>query len=287
MKKYRLFFAWLLCVSFLSAHAQYGQEGYVPFAQEGKNWKTKVGIIMENVYGNYIEGDTLINGESWKKVYNYFGFSDFNNSYYAAIRDIGRKVYSIAKGSNKPRLLYDFGLKEGQTVKCGIEGNAFCCLLDKDENPDTLLGFKLVSYLRVERIDTIQANGLQFRRFTLTFLDAFQSPLVNQGIINSEQGMLYDTGNVIWVEGIGSSVGPFSPWWPFFPQHAFNLTCYVDRTFIFGSSNFHMPAEPDAIGTTRYAENESKVYYDLSGRHLPAAPSKGLYIQNRKKLIVK
>lgn len=284
--KTRLSIACLLCAFYISAHAQVGREELLPFAQEGKKWETREGMIMENIYGNCIDGDTLINGENWKKVYNYHGFPEFNYSYYAAIRDAGEKVYAIAKGSNKPRLLYDFSMKEGQTVRCGVEGNAFGCLLDADEKPDTLLGFKFASSLRLERIDTIETHGLKFRRFTLTFLDHFKNPLIDKQFKN-EQDILYDTGNVIWVEGIGSNIGPFFPWWPLQPQHAFVMTCYVDKTFIFGSSDFYTSFETEAISTTRHNVNENKIVYNLQGHRISSTPRNGIYIQNRKKVIIK
>ena len=119
MKKILLLLSILLPFASL---AQEGEDDYRPFAQEGKIWETREGMIMENIYGNSIDGDTLINGETWKKVYNYHGFPEFNCSYYAAIRDTGKKVYIMAKGSNKPRLLYDFNLKEGQTVGAALRG---------------------------------------------------------------------------------------------------------------------------------------------------------------------
>lgn len=271
-----------------ASFAQTQQENYRPFAQEGKTWETREGMIMENTYGNCIDGDTLIDGESWKKVYNYHGFPEFNYSYYAAIRDVGTKVYAIAKGSSRPRLLYDFGLKEGQTVRCGVEGNAFGCLLDADEKPDTLLGFEFASSLRVERIDTIETRGHKFRRFTLTFLDHFKYPLIDKRF-NNEQGILYDTGNVIWVEGIGSNVGPFFPWWPLQPQHAFVTSCYMDKTLIFGFSDFYMSSmqENSAIQGIRTSmpAPDGGAAYDLLGRRLSSIPTKGIYIQNGKKRI--
>lgn len=283
--KTRLSIACLLCAFAISAHAQTGKEEHLPFAQEGKTWETREGMIMENIYGNSIDGDTLINGENWKKVYNYHGFPDFNYTYYAAIRDVEEKVYAIAKGSNRPRLLYDFGLKEGQTVRCGVEGNAFGCLLDADEKPDTLLGFEFASSLRVERIDTIETRGLKFRRFTLTFLDHFKYPLIDKQFKN-EQGILYDTGNVIWVEGIGSNVGPFFPWWPLQPQHAFVMRCSVDQTLIFGSSDFYQYST--AIQSVRSRlQNDNGAIFDLHGRRLFSILAKGVYIQNGKKVIVK
>ena len=76
---------WLLSVTFvILAKAQTSQLEYHLFAEEGKTWETQVGGIKENVYGNQINGDTIINGESWKKVYNYVGFPECGYTYYAA-----------------------------------------------------------------------------------------------------------------------------------------------------------------------------------------------------------
>ena len=112
------------------------QVDYRPFVEEGKTWETTISEIMEDCYGSFIEGDTLIGGETWKKVHNYIGFEEFGGTYYAAVREEGKKVYAIAKGSEKPRLLYDFGLKVGSTIRCGVEGNSFGCLLDNGAEPD-------------------------------------------------------------------------------------------------------------------------------------------------------
>ena len=109
------------------------------------------------------------------------GSPDFNYSYYAAICDVDKKVYIIAMGSCRPRLLYDFGLKVGDELKCGMEGNAFGCLRDTEEKTDTLLGFPFVSYLKVKSIDTIHVSGQYvrenyLRRFTFVLLDGFREP---------------------------------------------------------------------------------------------------------------
>lgn len=216
----------------MSAFAQTSQLEYSPYAQDEKSWKSRVGLIPENTYYNSIDGDTLINGETWKKVYNYMYMPGLRTpSYYAAIRDVDKKVYAIAKGSNRPRLLYDFGLKEGDMVMCGMEGNAFSCLLDKDEPLDTLLGFPFIGFLMVDRIDTIKTRGLEHRRFTLTLLDAFQDPyrIGEEGVIE----------NVVWIEGVGSGAGPFSPWQPLPPEESLFLSCSVNGTVIFGYPDFY------------------------------------------------
>ena len=227
------------------------QVEYRPFVEEGKTWETCVGLIMENCYGNHIKGDTLIGGETWKKVYNYIGFQEFDNTYYAAVREVGNKVYAIAKGSDKPRLLYDFGLKVGSTVRCGIEGNAFGCLLDNGEKPDTLMGFQFVHYLRVEQIDTIEAYGTQHRRFKLTLLDSYKEPYMYMHG-EDEECIL---GNVVWVEGVGSGAGPFSPWRPLPPSDmCLSQSCTKGNAYIFGSSNFYQNYETHPSGGSSWGD---------------------------------
>ena len=265
----KLLFMWILCVCSISALAQSSQLDYRPFAQEGKLWKTQVRGIKEYVYGNIIDGDTIINDETWKKVFNYIGFPDFGSSYYAAIRDEGQKVYAIAKGSTRPRLLYDFTLKEGDIVSCGVEGTVFGCLLDSGEKPDTLLGFPFVNYLLVERIDTIKDRGLEHRCFILVMLDAFRERM---RMVNK----------IVWVEGVGSGAGPFSPWIPLPPYDTFLQRCEIDKTCIFGYSDFYESYEPNILNIPQSARKKSTMTYDLQGRRLQKAPEKGLYIQDGK-----
>ena len=73
MKRY--FTVWAMCLFSSMILAQTSND-YHPFAQDGKRWEIQIGGIKENIYGNKIDGDTLINGVNWKKVYNY-GFPGF------------------------------------------------------------------------------------------------------------------------------------------------------------------------------------------------------------------
>lgn len=269
----KLLFTRILFVYSISASAQSSQLDYRPFAQEAKLWEAQVGLIKENVYGNRIDGDTIINGEMWKKVYNYTFSPDFNYTYYAAIRDAGQKVYAIAKGSTRPRLLYDFGLKVHDMVRCGVEGNAFGCLLDEGEKPDNLLGFPFVSYLRVERIDTIRVRGLEHRRFTLIMLDAFRE-------------RMQTVDKIIWIEGVGSGAGPFSPWMPLPPRGTFFQSCEIDRTCIIGYSDFYENSVTNAISNIQSYKKIGTIY-DLQGRRLMKDPEKGLYIQDGQIKMIK
>lgn len=277
--KSTLLFIWLSCLSVMPIVAQDTQLGYRPFAQDEKVWETQVGWIMENVYGNCINGDTLINGETWKKVYNYVAFPDFGSTYYAAIRDEGKKVYAIAKGSTKQRLLYDFSLKKDFIVRCGVEGNAFGCLLEKDEKLDTLLGFPFKSYLRVDKIDTINVEGQEFRRFTLTLLDAYQ-----EYYRTGEESFI---NNVVWVEGFGSGAGPFSPWMPLPPRESIFTSCYVGKTYLFG--NYFLYNADISVSVNRISSetNHDNMIINLSGRRLNSTPEKGMYIKDGRKWLRK
>ena len=262
---------WPLC---MVAGDNLSSDNYRPFAQTGKTWETRVGWTEENVYCNRIDGDTLINGESWKKVYNFYAFPELNYSYYAAIRDVGKKVYAIAKGSSRPRLLYDFGLKVGDIVRCGVEGTAFGCLLDEGEQLDSLLGFRLFYYLRLERIDTVESCGLKHPRFTLTMLDPFKDKL-----------MMAD--DIVWVEGIGSGAGPFSPWMPLPPIETVFQQCLINKTYIFTYPDFYQDHESANVSAVRTKTSNNKNVIDLHGHRLTGKPSKGVYIEDGRKMVGK
>lgn len=279
MRTERLLLVSLLCTVGLFASAQTTESDYRPFAEEGKTWEIRVGPIKENIYGHSIDGDTLINGEIWKKVYNYIGFPNFQRTYYAALRDIGKKVYIIAAGSTKPRLLYNFDLKEGDILRCGVEGNTFACLLEADEMPDTLLGFPFVSYLKVERIENISFDGVPYRRYKLSFLDSYQELLRNEDGDESE--------NVVWVEGIGSGAGPFSPWLLLPPKFRFIQYCTLFNDIIFSETAFYEDYESSVVATTRSITINSSNIHDLQGRRLTGEPAKGVYIQNGRKKVAK
>ena len=279
MKKARFITAAFVSAICLAALAQTSHDSYHPFVEEGKTWKAQVGIIRENIFVNKIEGDTMINGENWKKVYNYSAFGIGGGYiYYLALREVGQKVYAIAKGSNRPRLLYDFGLKVGDWVKCGVEGNAFGCLLDTDEKLDTLMGFAIRNRLKVKSIDTIHVKApytreSYLRRFTFTLLDAYREPLAMDH-------------EIVWVEGVGSGAAPFSPWQPLLPLENFLLECTVDKIHIFG---YPYPRSYEiltsSIGSPQYKATGGMGSYNLQGHRLNGQPQNGIYIQDGKKIL--
>lgn len=280
MDKMKLMFAWFLGVLSMSATAQETPENYRPMAQDGNKWETQVGIIMEGIYTHYIDGDTVIGGKIWKKVYNTFW--DSTPSYYSAIRDEGRKVYAIAKGSTKPRLLYDFSMKKGDKVVCGMEDTAFQCLIDKGEQPDTLYGFPQSFYLSLERIDTIEVSGVNYRRFTFKLLDSLQA-----FIMYTKNGELNYMDDIVWIEGIGSCHGPFSPWFSPLPQGATFLKYKNNKGINF--HDFFMSPRTNAIRDSKHLNGIGQATtnnsFDLQGRPLAEEPARGVYIKDGRKYV--
>lgn len=289
MRTERLLLASLLYAFGVFALAQTKVSDYRPFAEEGKRWTTQVGMVEENIYSYFISGDTVINGENWKKVYNSQYLNDGTPSYYSAVRDAGTKVYCIAKGSSRPRLVYDFGLKVAEPhsttagegmVRCGIEGNNFVCLLEEGEKADSLLGFDFYAYLRLEKIDTVRSHGQEYRRYQLTFLDSAQEPLRYGDGTDSEWC------NVTWIEGIGSGSGPFLPWLPLPPYGRIHLNCTVKggNTFSFHDVYNEESTEVPALDSSDITRGHNDFLYDLLGRPSSELRS-GVYIRDGKKYV--
>ena len=149
-------------------------------------------------------------------------------------------------------------------------------MLDAGEKPDTLFGFPFRYSLRVEKIDTIKYsyNGMEFRRFTLNMVDKY-----NLGV--------HGIGNIVWVEGLGSAAGVFSPWQPLPGSGGFIQSCYVGDTYIFGQTLYYEEEDPNVVGSPQAAKKKSSAIYNMDGRQLPQTPQKGIYIQDNKKVMVK
>ena len=270
----------------MSVQAQTEELEYHPFVEEGKVFKTQ-GYIKEDFTYTEIEGDTLINGEVWKKVYNSMPWRNrLDHSYFAAVREEDKKVYAIAKDSDRPRLLYDFsmGFDEGNLdfVTCGIEGTDFGCLIDyrSGEKCDKLLGCNFLSRLYLEDIDTVRLDdGSERRRFTFCLTDR-----------NFATVMIADS--IIWIEGLGSCSGPFSPWMPrikmveFDDEPLYNISYYLNGKLITDSSGFYNTDKSSAVSSPNPAREQNGIY-DLLGRSLPAKLEQGIYIRDGKKIAVK
>lgn len=84
---------------------------YRPFMEEGKVWYCQ-GEDMKPNHRFVITGDTLIQNEAYKKVYQEYPtiYKDIDLHYYAAVRESEKKVYIKYANEDKELLLYDFSL---------------------------------------------------------------------------------------------------------------------------------------------------------------------------------
>lgn len=263
MKTFKIpFTACLLHVYCVTILAQMPNDPFHPMLQEGKKWKTEnVWEWLPTIeYDHYIEGDTLIGGKLWKKVYSNMHGGDYE--YFAAITEEGRKVYAIASGKDRIRLLYDFSLQVGAKVGCTSESyGSFDCLVESDEE----MRFQS---MELKSIDTIKVRGLELRRFI------FESYYVDKSATRSTS---FSYPSLVWVEGIGSEGGLFSSWRKASPES--RVSCYVDEEVVFTADDFHIANEPDGIWdkTDTKANADRSFIYTLQGIKTDT-PSKGIHI---------
>ncbi|MBR2235719.1 MAG: hypothetical protein IJ892_11780 [Prevotella sp.] len=230
--------------------------------------------VQPSTHSHYIKGDTLIYNETWKKVF--FSKEGQEDSYFAAMREEGQKVYAIASGCDTPRLLYDFSLQVGDTPICISESKlcgAFDCLI---ESTESLNYDDWYTRMELKHIDVINVNGQERRRFI------FESDYSACSRKLSD----FSYPALVWVEGIGSCGGPFLSWSKPTPES--RLTCYLDGNVIFEDEDFYVPGATDDINqhTSVYAFGKDEKY-DLQGRRIDATPAKGVYIRNGRKQVVR
>lgn len=156
---------------------------YHPFPDTNAFW----GDRGWNIFYSYVcrntrfglNGDTLINGKNYKKIYSLYDstLTNPNSTYYAAIREENKRIYTII-GSSGEQILYDFNLSLGDTI------TYYYSILF--QTPDTF-------YRKVTTIDSILLlDGKYRKRYTL-------DPVIN-----------YSLSDIV-VEGIGSI-----RWWGLF-----------------------------------------------------------------------
>jgi len=227
--------------------ALYAQEDYKPLLKEGRTWNH----TLVNISREYDKSLTIwgdtIIGGNVWKKV-------YNGSLYEkALREDGRKVYELAKGkpADSQQLLFDFGLQVGD--------RQYSALYEND-----------VRYLEVMSIEYINSGGKDYRVLKL-----------NQ-VINSS-GETASSDNCYWIEGIGSDCGIVQPCqWADITGYTCQLkSCYDNDECIFSMMNFYT-----GVTTLTSDKQKSVGIYDLQGRPV-SQPSKGVYIENGRKRVVR
>jgi hypothetical protein len=232
---------------------------YTPFPTENAQWS-----VNNEKYA--LHGDTIINEKKYSKVYKQtadeaFEFDIDKAEYFCAIRnDVeNKRVYGVYKKelpikyhdniyytnrtSKKEFLLYDFSLNLGDTVSVAN--------FDEAEND----GF--IRYVKFKRVETI---GIDITNNTFVTLHDNDSIFV---LANGEQRKRILMENISetlfqsWIEGIGSSDGPFNHYNNFsFELFTIKrLLCYNENDeCLYNQSSFDYDEDDDCF-TNYYPDN--------------------------------
>lgn len=228
---------------------------------EGRQWwyrNSNPHISVDGVDSRMVlKGDTVIAGNTWKKLY-YIETSGSVPVYRKAMREDGGRIYELPVGGRE-RLLVDFTLVIGDRYS-------------PDGSDDR--------YLEVVGIDTILSAGIARRR------------LILQQYVNN-----IETNLSTWTEGVGSECGVDQPaFWSdrgTLYQNGHHTTDYYWLSFsgsadnngncIFGT----IPSNETGIIKIPHNAQPDSHTFDLQGRRLHGTQEKGLYIRDGRKCIAR
>jgi hypothetical protein len=273
MKK--VFFLLLFLAVQTVVFAQEGRQ-YVPFVEEGKSWycscllsnetslvtpEDPLGMGIDCIFT--MQGDTEINGKSYKKVYcqyqKYYGDEELH--YYCAVREENYRVYMVEDETTEEVLIYDFSCP-GELITL----------------PFTYNDYKFARTRGGRRHD-FQPGQLEY--------------LVCN--ISGDEMDYSHAGS--WIDGVGDYMhNPFALEFsnliydePKLGKEMCIVTCMKDGNYIFDINWLSEPCEPTSIESSNHVNSFQKnsLLYDLQGRQLNSQPGKGVFIQNGKKVMVK
>ena len=240
----------------VKAMAQEWDHEYIPFVEDGKIWNCcahtpEVGVDEINCIFT-MKGDTLIDENHYKKVFCQFKeyYGDDKQHYYCAVREESYRVFIIAAETNMEKLLYDFS------------------------HPQESL---ILSY-----DDYKFARGIGYHN---KYIPTRQ---MSFWLYSTKDGMNYDHQLDNWIEGVGFiNVNPFTCKLicdkPSLGYPIEVISCVNEGDYFFYIYWFE---DHSAIKNTLKSVTNALIY-DLQGRRLSGQPTKGIYIQNGTKIVIK
>lgn len=257
---------------------------YHAFVKDGKLWAyeesgrtdERIGDVTAQYYqvtkyNIRIDGDTIVGGKTYKKVYKddisidkellYTSPKDAEKNmekhvhidanttalYPELLREADKKVYALkaTEVDNSEYVLYDFSAAAGEMVSELLPGER----------------------LYVNNVDTIYVNDIYYRRYNV--------------VQDQNEYVKY-----VWVEGIGNPSYLFEPVASGInSEWSCKMTaCYEDNQRIFTYNDFFVPDYTAGVSSAIQDRKREKVIYDLQGRRLAKEPAKGIYIENNKKI---
>lgn len=119
MKNYSLF--WISAILFANSFALCAQSPD-KMVEEGRRWSVAISstsqpYLQQGTCITFLKGDTIVNGLTYKKVYETRRQDMGDQVFRGGIRQEGKKVYFLPENADKERLQFDFGLKAGETLE--------------------------------------------------------------------------------------------------------------------------------------------------------------------------
>ena len=142
----------------------------------------------------YFNGDSIVAGYSYKKIFSCDDKLHENIKYEGLIREQNKKTYFIPANSVKEYLLYDFSLEKGMNFE----------YMETPEYPVSLY---------VKNVNFVEINGIQLKQIQLA-----EVSVPDYGAIR-----------VTWIEKIGSLRGLFNPCGVLDPGAKRELFCYFQN----------------------------------------------------------
>ena len=255
---------------------------YRPLLKDGKVWKEEslYGGKFESTYR--IDGETTVNGKSYFNVYaksvmyKVVGFEDGKQIYSdegeviedrlrCLIREENGRVYSL---SGKETLLYDFNVQVGDEIYSEV-------YMGDEATGDY---GKLTRW--VNDIDVIQTASGPLKRICLKMAGTtyVKGEMVNQ--VTFDQYL---------IEGVGHSLGLLRPVYEgmVYGRAYCVVDCQEDGMSICTIADYDPSYYSTSVPTIRMPRASASQIFDLQGRCLNGAPTKGMYIKDGKKHVVK
>ena len=164
----------------------------VPLDNISKYYQNLVreGTCTASQHEYVLKGDTVIIGKTYKKLLR----KDSSETFLAALRQEGDRVYAIDDEGTSEYTLFDFSLKVGDIVKSHV-----------DE----------LEMMRVEQVDTVLVDGKECRRLFMWHYE--KDADITNGLVD------------VWIEGVGCMSGPFFTFaWSATNGSSLLLGCYQD-----------------------------------------------------------
>jgi hypothetical protein len=257
MNKRNLVFIIVMVFTF---HVSVAQDTGCSLLQEGKVWHYQYNPAPASLHLQHhflVQGDTIISDVKYYKILIKMTSDTMGErpyEYYCAMREENGKVFMVNNRSEKEELLYDFNMKLGDKLRY-------------QEGDQTVeLQVKTISQIKLCNESTVKCLTLE------------------KSIMSETTGYIY------LIEGIGPSIGltqPIGKDTGTGVGYRF-LSCEDSNEQLLSEEDLYAHFYPSMIGATCSSNEPSfNIFFTLQGRRLTGKPSKGVYIQDGKKRVMK